>query len=421
MNKDYKLDISDFWDFISSNQILDEQFIFKYFESLNWDHLCEFQKLSDKTLTVLNKYVVWFWVCKQQKLSEKYIEHFIKGDIYWNFIFNNQNYSDHFLMKHLDKIENWFDFKPRIKKKIPIEFIDYAVKNKKEIDWSYFLQHKKLNAKTIKKYKDIINTVHFDPLDYSEKELSRLISYGIEIKDLYSSKQLSDNFLREHLDDVNWDILSRTNNFSIEFIREYQDKINWHEYSKREIIPYEIFEEFQDKIIWNGISIYNHCIDKRFVKRFGHKLEPWNIICNNFNKIDEDYLDSLYPNLDADEKERLYSLHPLSEQFVEKHLKGKREWKRYAADVRSLSEEFIRKHADKLDWHTLCSTQKLSERLMEDYIDRLDWLEVSINQKLSEKFIRKHQDKVVWGEILLNQKLSMNMLYELANIFTIEE
>ena len=94
----------------------------------------------------------------------------------------------------------------------------------------------------------------------------------------------------------------------------------------------------------------------------------------------------------------------LSEEFIEKHI-DKVNWCCISIN-QTLSEEFIEKHIDKVDWNWISSNQKLSEEFIEKYKDKVDWYYISIYQKLSEKFIEKYKDKVNWRYISRCQKLS---------------
>jgi hypothetical protein len=57
-------------------------------------------------------------------------------------------------------------------------------------------------------------------------------------------------------------------------------------------------------------------------------------------------------------------------------------------------------------WWYISYLQKLSESFIEKYKDKVDWSRVSLYQKLSEDFIEKYEDKVDWYCIFKYQKLS---------------
>ena len=74
--------------------------------------------------------------------------------------------------------------------------------------------------------------------------------------------------------------------------------------------------------------------------------------------------------------------------------------------MKKLSEGYIEKHSEEIDWYWVSEYQKLSERIIEKYKDKVDWCWVSSCQKLSEEFIEKYSDKVDWNYISRCQILS---------------
>jgi len=75
-----------------------------------------------------------------------------------------------------------------------------------------------------------------------------------------------------------------------------------------------------------------------------------------------------------------------------------------------LSEEFIEKFQDKVNWNLISACQKLSEKFIKKFQDNVDWVRISKYQKLSEEFIEKFQDKVNWALISKYQKLSESFI-----------
>ena len=98
----------------------------------------------------------------------------------------------------------------------------------------------------------------------------------------------------------------------------------------------------------------------------------------------------------------------LSEEFIEKHI-DKVNWCCISIN-QTLSEEFIEKHIDKVDWNCISIYQTLSEELIEKHKDKVNWRYISRCQKLSEEFIEKHIDKVNWEYISKYQKLSESFI-----------
>ena len=78
----------------------------------------------------------------------------------------------------------------------------------------------------------------------------------------------------------------------------------------------------------------------------------------------------------------------------------------YISQYQKLSEDFIEKFQDKIDFDYISISQKLSEDFIEKFQDKVDWEHISIYQNLSESFIEKFQNKVNWNFISEYQNLS---------------
>ena len=59
-----------------------------------------------------------------------------------------------------------------------------------------------------------------------------------------------------------------------------------------------------------------------------------------------------------------------------------------------LTEDFIRKFADKVEWEWISQYQHLSEGFIREFKDKVDWLCISRYQRLSENFIRKFANDI---------------------------
>lgn len=111
----------------------------------------------------------------------------------------------------------------------------------------------------------------------------------------------------------------------------------------------------------------------------------------------------------------------LPENFIENHMEklidacGAAFWK-ILPERQVLSENFIAKYADKIDWHVVSFYQVLSEDFIDRNSDKVDWKNISNGQKLSEEFIEKYIDKVSMTDICFKQKLSESFMEKHANI-----
>ncbi len=87
-------------------------------------------------------------------------------------------------------------------------------------------------------------------------------------------------------------------------------------------------------------------------------------------------------------------------------------------DVKKLSEEYIREHADKVDWYVLsrfCSINSLSHQTIKDYMDFWRWDIISRYQPMTVEFMKEFIDYIDFDVIGLNDKINIDELIELVN------
>ena len=82
----------------------------------------------------------------------------------------------------------------------------------------------------------------------------------------------------------------------------------------------------------------------------------------------------------------------------------------------TLTEDFIRKFQDDVNWDCISSCQKLSEDFIREFKNKVNWTCISSCQKLSEDFIREFKDRVNWEYIIKYNELSKILLENLKII-----
>ena len=96
-------------------------------------------------------------------------------------------------------------------------------------------------------------------------------------------------------------------------------------------------------------------------------------------------------------------------EFVENKFGIKRLWL-YTSSFQKLSELFIKKHSEEVDWCLISKYQELSEGFIEKNLELVSWYSISIYQKLSEDFIERHSDRLDWSLISIHQNLSEDFI-----------
>jgi len=95
------------------------------------------------------------------------------------------------------------------------------------------------------------------------------------------NKQLSEEFIREHQEEINWHFISSFQQLSENFIREFQDKVNWISISYYQKLSINFIIEFQYKICWQSL-----------LEKYGYKLYQNNIEFQiDYNNYYSDWLE----------------------------------------------------------------------------------------------------------------------------------
>jgi len=80
-----------------------------------------------------------------------------------------------------------------------------------------------------------------------------------------SKKKLSEDFIREFEDKVNWYRISKYQVLSESFIREFEDRVNWKEISEYQVLSESFIREFEDRVNWERISKYQK-LSENFIR-----------------------------------------------------------------------------------------------------------------------------------------------------------
>ena len=111
-------------------------------------------------------------------------------------------------------------------------------------------------------------------------------------------ENLSESFIREFQDEVDWVLISAKQNLSESFIREFQDKVNWYYISIYQKLSESFIREFQDKVDWCYISI-NQSLSESFIREFQDKVDWCRI--SIYQKLSNEFIKEFKDKLNLDE------------------------------------------------------------------------------------------------------------------------
>jgi hypothetical protein len=143
------------------------------------------------------------------------------------------------------------------------------------VDWNCILSIHKLNEDIINKHYKIITHKH----KYS----------------LYEHQTLSEEFLRDHIDDLEWGAVSQYQKLSEEFIFEFADKIKFGNVSYAQTLSENVIRKFQDRISWANIS-KQQILSEDFMREFEDNLN-WSYI-SRYQVFSEEFMLEFIDKLD---------------------------------------------------------------------------------------------------------------------------
>ena len=274
---------------------------------------------------------------------------------------------------------------------------DFINKFDKLIQWVIVSQHKALSIDFIKKYEDKLCI----PLICTYQKLDN------ELIEKYAESYL-------HL-------ILNCQTLTIEqienLIKKYPSKIDWSSILYCQKLTESFIEKYQSHFSLACI-LYKQNVSEKFIKNNENKIDNklWSIIVQ-YQKLSESFIEE-EKNKNRFNLYKTICHQTLSESFIEKlveeNLFNDGAWNLVSA-YQILSEPFMEKYQDKINWFSVSKYQVLSEPFIEKYIDKLNLVHISQNQKLSETFIEKYQDKLSWHHISKYQKLSEPFIEKFKN------
>lgn len=136
---------------------------------------------------------------------------------------------------------------------------------------------------------------------------------------------------------------------------------------------------------------------EKFILNMGVDKFPWGELRDVHPRtmITEDFIRKYKDYIDWDD----IWYGECTEQFI-REFEDKVNWRQVTYHADKFSLDFIRTYKDKLNWTSL-SMQGMGDSFYEEFIDYVNW-EYFKSPNVSEDFIRKYKDKIDWNPLHLN-------------------
>lgn len=204
--------------------------------------------------------------------------------------------------------------------------------------------------------------------------------------------------------ELTWDEISKKQ-LTINFIDKNKEYLNWKEVSKSNKLTTTFIDKYSDCVDWNMVCLFGY-IDDYIFDNYFEELYTNNLFLVIFNSntnvsITCDLLDK-YSELDYfDDK-----------MFSE------------ISKYKNLTEKYINKYHEKLNWNNLVRTHDLSENLITKYFSIINFDNMNFKLcscKLSNEYIKKYiinklSNRKIINELNnLNSKIDLKLLKDYNN------
>lgn len=404
-------------------------------------------KIIDRFISLFDDSLIFNVMCtlKDRQLRDSFIE---KNDYLINFssLSNSQFLSDYIIRKYSKKL-NW-----ELLSYYQVLSEDIIREYKNLVNWTNIFSWQKLSEEFLYEFEDRLSASNLDLIlknkrivlseDFYESYLS-----VIDMDVLMGYRHLSMNFINKHIDKIHFAYIYN-HVLSEDFIEQYQDRVNWSDISQFQKLSESFIEKHQDKVNWSYISQFQ-ILSETFIEKYSHKLSLYFVIRSQ--KLSEEFirrhikdfnLNDICEFQDVSEKflstyigntciSKALKRKQVSESFLEKLIKHKK-YAEVIVKSQILSENFLKKYHTKFnkfqviqyqnipqelileyikfDSFRVCCCQKLSEETMSECMYYLDWDAVSTCQELSEFFIDKFKDKLNLFSVFSNNNVSYEFL-----------
>lgn len=151
---------------------------------------------------------------------------------------------------------------------------------------------------------------------------------------------------------TSWEEIAKQKGLSEDFMREYKDILDWSLLCTEQSLSEDFMEEMQAYIHWYVVSY--------------------------FQTLSEDFMITHMEHL---HKSAISECQTLSEAFIETY-QDQLNWKKLSLH-QTLSEDFIKRFSDKVHWESISTNQSLSYEFMKEHLPRLNFSVLKHNKNVS--------------------------------------
>lgn len=278
--------------------------------------------------------------------------------------------------------------------------------------------------------------------EYIPKVINLFEKKGIDVPwDVISALNLSEEFIRDHIDKINWSVISQVREYSLEFYDTWSEHIDWESVSRVKNLSSKLVEKYADELSWDlvventqlstgHLYHFEKRIDWKKASKYQvlihtiidrkHTLLDWELVCA-YQKLSFETVVKFMKQYKLN-FETIFLTSTFSPEEVGKFINifkfgENREYSdqgmRTILNQKGLEPEMYIRHAyNSFMWRLKCEEDILSEEVISE-LKHVDWKWVAkCKRRLSSEFITTHSEKLTWDNISRYTILSSEQIIE---------
>ena len=240
----------------------------------------------------------------------------------------------------------------------------------------------------------------------------------VTLEDVIATKTMNISLIKKFRKQLDWNTISLTYPLVPEFVDAFKKYINWALVRKNMALPLDTLVALNDLIDWEFVFA-RYKLPMDFITRHVD-IDRWNKSIVMYQKLGEQFMRDNWHRLP------IYDIcihQKLSEAFILK-FQDDLDWRQITYCQESLGEGLLLTMAKKVKfgWLALLAFHKFSQTMLEDILeltrnyapaDRAKvWENIAMFQILDEDFIRTYSDHLPWRILARSQSLSVPLIEE---------
>lgn len=158
---------------------------------------------------------------------------------------------------------------------------------------------------------------------------------------------------------------------SVQFIKDHIDDIDWNMLSINKHLTFGILEEFTNKINWVNLCMYNSKLADNVIYHFRTKM-VWQLLLSHMQL-------------------NLQLLIVLSEIYRKSKAKNRNMFWKAVSRYQKFDYEYVDAYKKFIDFKELSNNPNIDEQTIEDHLMKMDVGALLANKELSPEFLARHR------------------------------